>query len=276
VFEWIAAQQHERDAAVRTHRHLEPSPATLARVDYPNTDAAVRRAGGLARNLKLVLRRTGLGGFAALVADRATPNVLAFRRTFVQRADCGGEPHPELAPRRLRSLEPEVTRLFAEVARTREPDIQPLDESDLRERFDRGEELWLFHTGGHVGHLRWIGRGPLMLTGFTLPLRRDERVGEDVITVPQARQRGLARMAALHVRHVLGREGVLSLYGCVRASNPRWHAGMQRMGYRPVATADLVTLAGRRFLRIVPASSVEAALLEERGIHCGRWMRARE
>jgi hypothetical protein len=245
-------------------------------VDYPNTDGAVRRAVGLARNLGTVLRRTGLGGFAALVADRATPNVLAFRRTFVQRADCGGEPHPELAPRCLRSFEPELPRLFAEIARTREPDIQPLGESDLRERFARGEELWLFHTGGHVGHLRWIGRGPLMLTGFTLPLQGDERVGEDVITVPLARQRGLARMAALHVRHVLGREGVLSLYGCVRASNPRWHAGMQRMGYRPVGTADLVTLAGRRFLRIVPASPAEAALLAERGIHCARWMRARE
>jgi hypothetical protein len=59
----------------RTGRRLEPSPASLARVDYPNTDGAVRRAAGLARNLKTVLRRTGLGGFAALVADRATPNV---------------------------------------------------------------------------------------------------------------------------------------------------------------------------------------------------------
>lgn len=244
-------------------------------MNHSGADPVSSRAAGLARNLGLVLERTGLLGLAELLADRTMPNALSYRRTFVVRAHCAGEPHPELAPTRLCSLKPALIALFAELARTREPEIQHMSEGELAERFACGDELWLFHADGAIGHLRWVTRRPLALTSFTLPLGRDERLGVDTITLPAARRRSLARMASSHVRHVLGSEGVISLYGLVNSSNRRWRAGMQRMGYSPVATVHLVSLAGRQFVRVVPASAAEAELLEQRGIRGGRWLRAR-
>ncbi len=183
------------------------------------------RVAGLARNFDLVRQRTGLRGMAELFAERALPTALSYRRTFVLRADCSGEPHPELAPTRVHAPTPALVALFADLARTREPEIEPLSARELSDRLGRGDELWLFHVDGEIGHLRWVTRRwPRTVSGFALPLGRDERVGVDTVTLPRMRRCGLARMASSHVRYALRREGVTSLYGFVNGSNRRWHA----------------------------------------------------
>lgn len=248
-------------------------PMTTTRARARNA-ARRSRLAGLTRNLDLVRRRSGWLGLAELVADRALPDVLSYRRTFVTWTDCAGAPHPELAARRVRAFEPDLVRIYDELTDSREPEVTRLDEDRLRARFDRGDELWLFQLEGQLAHLRWVRRDVLAFTGFTLPLRPDERALLGTVTVPAMRRHGLSRTALAHVQHVLATEGVTTLFGMVNGSNRRWHAGLRQMGYRPVATAHVISVAGHRLVRVRPASPSTAELLDQRGVRCARWGRA--
>lgn len=238
-----------------------------------SADPAFGRVADLARTLGRVHERTGWLGLAELVADRALPGDLAYRRRLLLRRECRGRLHPELEPRRVVSYERGLARICERLTQSREPGVSALSEESLRARLERGDELWLFHFEGQLAHLTWVSRGPLVSFGLRLPLGRNERANAGAVTIPSMRRRGIARASFSHLQHVIAAEGVTSLFAVVHGSSRHWHAGMCRMGYEPVATVQAIGAAGRLLTRVRPATRSMADLLEERGVRCNRWMR---
>lgn len=185
----------------------------------------------------------------------------------------GGTLHPELDPQVRRASSPELVALFSELAAGGEPEITPLDAAELEARFAAGDELWLFHRDGRVAHVRWTSSQPVPGPGFALPLGPRERAYRSVVTPPEARRSGVARAASEHVRAALAEEGVEALLMLVNGFNRRFHAGLLRAGHEQVARLRVLTVLGRSWLRVDPATPEHAALLTERGIAIGRFRR---
>jgi hypothetical protein len=233
----------------------------------------MRRAGGLLRNLRRVFARAGTAGVIELVAARAFPQGLSYRRLELLLTSLpGGALHPELDPRRLRRYEPALDPFLAAVAATGEPGVPDLSRVALRRRFAAGHELWLFHLHGEIAHARWVARDRLYLAGLWLALRDGERGTDGAVTLPAHRGRGIAMAARQHLRAVLGEEGATSMLSLVTGVNRRYRAAALRSeGVERLATVHAVGLAGRQWLRAAPASAAAESLLGRAGLSGGRW-----
>jgi hypothetical protein len=210
------------------------------------------RALAFLRTSRLVARRAGIAGTVELVLARAAPSVFSMRRSFVvARQTAGARLHPELAPRRIEELEPELPSLFARLATTGEPEVTPFGPDELAERFAAGKTLWLFHSGGSIAGLIWTGPGPQRVAGVEFPTGPREVTIGGLVTAPAARRRGVARDGLEHVCAVLAAEGVDGLLGMVNGFNREFRAGLLRSGFRERARVYSVTVAGRVWTRVV-------------------------
>ena len=78
--------------------------------------ATARRARGLIRNWRLVRERAGWVGMAALIGERGLRPVAFYRRITVITRPAIGDLRPDLEPTRWVSLDPEIERIYAELA----------------------------------------------------------------------------------------------------------------------------------------------------------------
>ena len=253
-----------------------PSRDPRARVPGARLGASARAAGFL-RNLRRLHKRTGVAGLAELVLARALPPLVAYERMVLVCTLVRREAPSEIVSQRVRARDPAVDRLFARLAAGGEPEVPSFSPAELDERFGAGDELWLFHIDGEVAHLRWTMRGQLRVRGLTFPLADDERGLSAAVTLPGARRRGIYTLAGRHLRGELEKEGVRATVGAIGGFNRRFWPGVLRgEGAERIATLHVLTLAGRRWVRAVPATDSHAGLLDGRGWGPRRWQRAED
>jgi hypothetical protein len=231
------------------------------------------RAAGFFRNLRHVHRRVGTGGIVELIGARAFGWASYERIAIIDAATSAGKLHPELRPTQVSSLEPEIERFHARLARSGEPEVPAFTSEALTQRFAAGHELWVFRAGGQIAHAKWVASDCLRFADRSLPLRPDERVLQAGVTLPEFRRRGLNGRAREHVAKVLESQGVTRILGAINGFNRRLLATSLRLpGTRHAATIHTISLGSKRWLRAVPASPADAALLEGRGVPIGRWL----
>lgn len=229
---------------------------------------AFRRGGasGLIRNWRLVHERAGWVGMAALIGGRGLRPVASYRRVTVIARPASGDLRPDLEPERSASSDPGIERLYADLRRSGEPGVNGFSPEELRRRFARGDELWAFRVNGRIAHLRWTAN-VLPLAGLSMPLAADERANDSAITLPRFRCNGLSSAASGHVRAVLGREGTRTVFSAIDSFNRAFIQGLLRApGTRRVADVEVVGLANRRWIRVVPRTQSSRAMLEARGV----------
>lgn len=228
---------------------------------------------GLARNLRLVYSRAGAAGMAELLAARALPRLISYERVILTETPTqGGEHHPELRPRRVRSSDSEVERLHARFAATSEPGVPALSPADLAGRFAAGHELWLFHVEDAPVHGRWVVRSRLRVAGLVVALEARECATEAAATLAGFRRRGVALSARRHLEAALGDEGVVTLLSTVDGFNRRFNHRLLSGGRtRRAAVIHRACCARRRWYRAVPVTSTGAALLARAGLRARRW-----
>jgi SAM-dependent methyltransferase len=242
------------------------------------TDAgtsARRRAIGFLRSARRVCSRAGPRGVVELVVARALPGLLSYERvTLIEAPMDDRELHPEMRPRRVRSSSPEIEEFHARLAATAEPEVPAFTPEDLRERFEAGHELWLFHEGEEIAQARWIVRDRLRFGGLTVPLAPHERAHEAVVTPAEFRRRGVNKAARKHLRAVLAGEGVTTLLSAIHGFNRRFlPSTLGITGARRVVTVHVVCIAHRRWYLAAPHAPTGVALLERGGLRTGRWTR---
>jgi hypothetical protein len=180
--------------------------------------------------------------------------------------------HPEQRPRPLRRYEPALEPFLAQVASTGEPGVPDLSREALSRRFATGHELWTFHVGDEIAHLRWVARDRLHLAGLWLTLRDGEFGTDGAVTRPRHRGRGIAMAARQHLRAALGGEGATTMFSVVTSVNRRYFAAVLRSeGVERAATVHVVAVAGRQWVRAVPASASGQSLLGRVGLRPARW-----
>jgi hypothetical protein len=227
-----------------------------------------RRARGFVRNLRAVFRRAGMGGVIELIAARALPDLLSYRRLVVLGTSLdGGDVHPELRPRRVDAPEPATDLLHTRLGWSDEPDVSAFTPAHVARRLAAGQQLWLFHVDGRLAHARWLVPDRLYVAGRSLRLEPGEFATEGAVTLPEFRGRGLAVAAREHLRSVLGMEGGESMFSVVNGVNRRFLAAALAIeGVDHLATLHVFRVAGRQWVGAVRVSPAGAGLLARGGL----------
>ena len=233
----------------------------------PGAFGVRERAGGFLSTFGRVRRRLGWRGVAELLLARTAPRLLAYQRTTLIDTPLVGSAHPELDPRRVVSPEPTVNALFDRLAQSGEPEVPSFSRAMVHRRFAAGQELWLFFVEGEVAHARWIVRDALRFANVSIPLPDGYCATEAAVTLADYRGRQLHASANHHVRAVMGENGARGMLSAMNGLNRgllAWSVSPDG-GAHTVATVHVLTVAGRSWLRVLPASSPAPQAIEAPG-----------
>jgi len=233
----------------------------------------VSRAVGFLRNLPSLVRRFGLRGVPELLAGRLFPRTLAYERWAIVRYPNRGTLHPEARIRRVDRPEPAIDEAYARLTAVAEPEVGTYTPQAARGRFAAGAELFVLEIDGAIAHMRWVVRDALRFSGMSIPLAQAERAVEGIVTLGPFRNRSLELTASEHIRALLASEGTRAQLSVTHGFNRRFlRRKLRQPGVRRLATVHVVVVAGRRWLRTVPASPADRAWLERRAVPARRWI----
>ncbi len=234
------------------------------------------RAAGMLRNVRELHRRVGMGGVAELLVSRAFPRALSYTRMLaVEMAVGQGVHHPQLEAVRLRAPDPRATELLAALSGSGEPEVPAFSAEDLASRFEAGYELWLFHLEGQVACAIWSGPPRLLFGDLSVPIEQGDRVAEAAVTIPALRNRGMHRMGVEHMHAVARDEGVKRMLSAVNGFNRVLLAKADsHPGVTVLARLRMVSVAGRRWVRVSPETDSGRRLFERAGLPANRWARS--
>jgi len=172
-----------------------------------------------------------------------------------------GKDEPQAIKNRLHSILVERKGKFDEIARE-DMDVllsywnRELKLKQMKDRFDRGAQLWLLKKGGKLAGFRWVLRGRTMEPYF-FPLTRDDAHVFDAEVFPQFRGKGIDSRLNNYLISKLKEEGVRRVLSEIYSWNTAGLSSIAKTDFNRIAVGRRIRILNRT---IVIWSRVSAGL----------------